>query len=174
MRNVDLSTAELVNNPEMRRLELLYVKSSVRYELHFYYGRMKQDADGNGVPLILGPHKMGVRCKHYNLVSGAWTGWSGDSTATGDVYAERVRTVDAANGYDSSGSIPFSVETGESYVGQFGRAVLLGFGYPKFSDTTSPRTLTDGLTGTFRRDGSSSAQTKTKDYGLGTQKKVRS
>lgn len=79
MSGVDLTIAELVDNPEMRRIELLYTDTSGdRQELHFFYGRLKQDIDGNQSPYITGPHPMGVRCHHYNLdEDGAWQGWSG-------------------------------------------------------------------------------------------------
>jgi hypothetical protein len=84
MSGVDLTIAELVNNAEMRRIELLYTDTSGdRQELHFFYGRLKQDNDGNQSTYITGPHPMGVRCRHYDLdEDGEWQGWSGGAGGT--------------------------------------------------------------------------------------------
>lgn len=164
---VTKSDIELVNNPEMRRVELLFLQTT-RKEYHFYYGRMKQDVQGATVPLITGPHPMGVRSKHYNTVNGAWTGWSGDASTGGFVFTERESDSDTANGFDVNGNISFSVKTGDFYLGGLGTATILNCGYPKFSTGTA-RTLT--LDGTFRRDGSTTAQTSSKSF-LSTNKKV--
>jgi hypothetical protein len=79
----DVSAVELVNNPKKDRLEMIYEDTSNDYqEYHFYYGRMKQDGDGQASPIITGPHPVGIRCKHYGIAGGTWVGWSGDAGGT--------------------------------------------------------------------------------------------
>lgn len=174
MANVTLSDIQLWHNPEMRRVEMHYSDSGNRREYHFYYGRMKQDADGNKAPLITGPHYAsqstltGYRSKHYNTVDGKWYGWSGDNTSTGDVFLERAVAADDSNAYDGSGTVPFEVACGDYYFGGLGGAIVVNFGYPKFASGTKNVTLT----GTFRRDGSSTAATAAKTFAIGSQKKV--
>lgn len=162
----NLSTSQLVNNPEMRRLEFLYDTGSGWEEIYFYYGELKQ----NGQPKITGPHKVGFRCKTYSEVSGNWVGWSGDDR-NGEVYAERVGYSDGANGYDASGNIPFVTLSGDVYEAGLKDAGLVNFVYPKFDE----RDLYDkdvDVTGVFNRDGRQTAVEDNNPFNLLTGKKV--
>jgi hypothetical protein len=185
MSGVTLANVQFVHNPLMDRLELLYLDSTQRKELHFYYGRMKQDADGNTAPLITGPHQAssaatdGWRCKHYANEGGSWVGWSGDNSTGGDIFVERESAADASLAYDGSNTyVPFNVVTGDYYFGGLGRATILEFGYPKFEGSTTkalnPTTSSNlsGLFGTFQRDGSANTYTKSKLFTANTQRKV--
>jgi len=117
MSGVDLSVAELVNNPQMRRIELLYEDTSGdRQEMHFFYGRLKQDNDGNQAPLITGPHPMGVRCHHYGLDSdGEWQGWSGGTGAAGVFTLTPTLWFDAYDPY-GDGTSPNDIDDGTEWV----------------------------------------------------------
>ncbi len=163
---IDLSTAELRNNAAMRRLEFIYTTDSgtTWYEYRFYYGQMKS----NGQPKILGPDLAGYRTKHYSFLSTQYRGWSGSKTADGKVFLERGQAQDASNGYNVSGHVPYVATTGDMYTAGIGGSVMAVFGYPKFE--TGSKTV--NFVGTFRRDGFSSAQTKTKTFVIGTQRKI--
>lgn len=175
MEDVTMSTIQIWNNPLMDRFELQYVDTSNdRWELHFFYGRMKQDADGSSTPLITGPHKCstglmsGWRSKHYSSVSGKWIGWSGSNHTPGDIYVEREHDQDDSSAYDGTTSIvPFAVTTGDFYVAGLGSSVLVNYGYPKL--TAGEKELT--FTGTFIRD-TGETQTSTKMFQAGTSKSI--
>lgn len=185
MSGVDMDTIRLIDNPEMDRLEMLYdTGSNVMREMHFYYGRMK-----GKLPLITGPHLAssaatdGWYSKHYANVDNTWVGWSGDNSTTGDVFVEREQAADDSLAYDGANTyVPFQVTTPDFYIGQLGRAHMVGFGYPKFASgakTLSPSDSSNrsGLFGTFYRDGNTQtgaprAMTQNKKFVLGTYRKV--
>lgn len=165
MSGVDLSTAELRNNPLMRRLELVYNSTGSTYqEIRFYYGEMK----ANGQPKITGPDPAGYRTKHYNFLTTQYRGWSGSKSADGKVFLERGQDSDDSNGYNGSGHVPFTATNGDMYIGGLGGSVMATMGYPKFE--AGAKTI--NFVGTFRRDGFASAQTKTKTFVIGTQRKI--
>jgi len=170
MTNVTIGNSILVDNPAMRRLEFIFLNTSTSAwaEYHFFYGRMKQDIDGNTTPIITGPHPMGTRSKHYSVFSGTHTGWSGDASTGGKIFYERGSAADAANGYDTSNTVPFTVTSGEAYTGGLSKAVLARFGYPKFE--TGAKSIT--ITGTFRRDSYPTAQSRVKSFTIGSDKKL--
>jgi len=163
MSGVDLTIAQLIDNPVMSRLELLYLDGSQYKELHFFYGQPKE----NGQPKITGPHTVGFKSKTWGNYNGTWFGWTGDD-GDGIVYYERGQASDASNAEDSAGTVTFDVQTGDIYDQGLGRASLIEFGYPKFEINLN-KTLR--VRGTFRRDGYSTAQSIDKDYNAGTQKK---
>jgi hypothetical protein len=137
---VTMSAIELVDKPHKRRLELLFTTSTgTRSEYHFYYGRMKQGQDGKAAPLITGPHPTGVRCKLYTIVSGNWFGYSGSAaTSDGDlgkVFTEDTQAADDSHGYDSTGIVPLTFETGDMYVGGIGKQHILEHANVKFADS---------------------------------------
>ena len=165
--SIDLSTAILINNPQMRRLELTYDTGGAWEDLHFFYGELKS----NGQPKITGPTPIGYRCKTYAKVDGKWLGWSGDESITGAVWAERVGTNDASNGHDSDGNIPFQVESKDEYAFGLSDSALLTYIYPKFNE----RDLIDKdvtVQATCNRDGRSTAVISRKLHNLLTGKKV--
>jgi hypothetical protein len=160
MAGVDLSIAELIDNTPKRRLELLYTAvDGTRAERHFFYGRLKEDGDGKQGPIHTGPHPMGVRCKHYTQIGTGWVGFSGDSSTTGDVFLEESGYSDDANGYDSSGIIPWTWTLGDTYLGGISNANILETLGSKFtSEITKAFTIT---VTTFRDVGRQSTHTKT-------------
>jgi hypothetical protein len=160
MADIDLSTAELVDNTPKRRLELLYTATDgSRQERHFFYGRLKEDGDGKPGPIHTGPHPMGVRCKHYTQIGTGWVGFSGDSTSTGGVFLEESGYSDDANGYDSTGIIPWAWTMGDVYLGGISNANILETLGSKFtSEITKAFTIT---VTTFRDVGQQSTHTKT-------------
>jgi len=173
MSGVNLATAKLVNNPSMSRLELLYVSGSTRYELHLFYGEMRE---GN-TPRITGPHVAGTTygwlCKHYALADVAtpsWLGWSGSAYADGKVFCERQQALDASYAYDGAGVVPYRVDSGERYLNGLGSATVLELSHPKFADPTVDKAVT--IVGTFRRDGNAAAVTATKSFTIGSGKKL--
>lgn len=168
MEGVDLSQIILVNNFEMRRLEMLFEKDAKRYEYHFYYGHMTgTGGESTGLPLITGPHLSRTKSKHFAVVDCSWVGWSGDSTDKGDIYTERAHSRDDSYAYDPLGSVPLSVETGDFYVAGLGRSALVVFGYPKF--TAGSKYV--NFIGTFVRDGADTPITVTKSH-LTNNKKI--
>ena len=167
--SIDLSTAELRNNPSMRRLEFIYTTDAgtTFYELRFFYGEMKS----NGQPKITGPDLAGYRSKHHSYLAGTtpgYRGWSGSKSADGKVFYERGADSDASNGYNVSGHVPFTATTGDMYIAGLGGSVMATMGYPKFESGAK----TINFVGAFRRDGFASAQTKTKTFVIGTQRKI--
>jgi len=136
---VSLTTAQLIDNPELRRLEFAYNSTGTTWrEFHFFYGEMKE----GGLPKISGPHPAGYRCKHYANHSGTWLGWSGDKSSAGYVFTERQQASDAANGYDSNGTVPFDVEIGDVYPVGLDKHVLLTQLYPKFDADGTDKAVT--------------------------------
>jgi len=165
--NIDLSTATLTNNPQMRRLELTYYTGSVWEDLHFFYGELKT----NNQPKITGPHPAGYRCKTYAKVSGKWVGWSGDNTTVGAVWGERVGNTDASNGYDLSGNIPYQVETRDEYAFGLSDSAILTYVYPKFNERDLySKDVT--ITATCNKDGRADAIVIPKEFNLLTGKKA--
>lgn len=170
MSGVDLSTAMLVDNPVKYRIEMLYTSSAgVRQELHFFYGRAKTGSDGRSGPLITGPHRINEACRTWGICNNTWTGWGGDSSATGDVFVENTQAADDSHAYDGSGSVLFDVTTGEVYAGGFGRAHIVDMMYPKFVPSVSKNVT---VTATFKRDGSSTEVTKAKTFTTTNKKKL--
>ena len=163
---VDFISAELVDNTPKRRLELLYVGADGnRHELHFFYGRMKQGDDGKPAPLITGPHPSGIRCRTFTQIGSAWEGFSGGNASTGEVFLEGGSDADAANGYDSTGIVPFQWTLGDAYPGgSISKAQILESLQAKFTADVS-KVFT--VTGTFFRDVGNSF-TKTKTIGITT------
>lgn len=169
LAGVDLSTAQMIDNTAKRRLELLFTAADgTRQEYHFFYGRMKQNTEGKSVPLITGPHPMGVRCKHYTQIGTGWVGFSGDASTSGKVFLEEGSDTDAAHGYDSTGIVPWTWTTGDIYPEGLSRSHLVEELQPKFQDG-NPKTYT--LLCTFTRD-KGFTYTKTKTYASGTQQAV--
>lgn len=166
-KGIDLTTAMLVNNPEMRRLEFIYYDGDKWKDLHFFYGEQKP----NGQPKITGPHPAGYRCKTYTKVGSDWVGWSGDASTTGAVWAERIGGIDSSNGYDADGNIPYQVETKDEYAFGLSDSALLTYIYPKFNE----RALSDKIItvkATCSRDGRATPVIISKDYNLLKGKKV--
>lgn len=163
---VDLTSCILIDNPEMRRLEMLYNDNGWK-EYHFFYGVMKR----NGQPKITGPHAAGWRCKHYTNLDGDWVGWSGDDGSDGYVFNERTGDEDQSEAYSSSKEVPFDVETGDRYPYGLNNSALPIFLYPHFSNTSS-KNIT--ITTTFDRDGDdvSNPQTSSKTFNTTTKKKL--
>ena len=169
MAGVDLSIAELIDNTAKRRLELLYTDTEGnRKERHFFYGRLKEDGDGKPAPLITGPHPMKVRTKHYTQIGTGWVGFSGDSTATGKVFLEESGTSDAANGYDTNGTIPWQFTMADVYPEGLSRSHTLEQISPKWADGNN-KTYTFNITA-IRDKGSTATLTKT--YNSGAQQGV--
>lgn len=165
---VDLSTVQLVDNTEKRRVELLFIDTAGdRQEMHLFYGRMKQGEAGL-LPLVTGPHPMGVRCKHYCQLDTAWEGFSGSAAADGKVYLEESGFADEAQGYDATGIVPFTFTLGDVYVAGLGASQLVESSTPKFAATLSKSfTMRTAL---LRDKGY--ARTITKTFAAGTQSKV--
>lgn len=160
LTGVDLSTIELYDKPHKRRLEMLYMAADgTRKEYHFFYGRMKQGIDGKAQPVITGPHTSNTRCRHYTIISNKWEGFSGGSTSTGKVYLEDGQAADDSEGYDATGIVPWTVTSGDMYIGGMGKAHILESASVKFSDSLE-KAFT--LVGTFTRDaGTTAILTKT-------------
>ena len=165
---VDLSKAMLVDNPEMRRLEFIYQDQTDQWKwFRIYYGDLKPD----GQPKWLGPDDVNFRCATYVNVLGVWRGWTGDSTATGYVYNERIGTSDLANGYDVSSNIPFDITTGEIYPFNLSDSGLVSYIYPKFSNNSTLPDKSITAVGTFILDGGASYSI-TKSFHLQDDKKL--
>ena len=158
---VDFTSAELVDNTPKRRLELLYVGANGnRYEMHFFYGRMKPSVDGKTGPLITGPHPSGIRCRTFTQIGSSWEAFSGGSASTGKVFLEGGSASDAANGYNSSGVVPFQWTTGDTYLGgSVSNAQILESLSAKFT-SDNPKVLTVDVVG-FRDVGTTFTATKT-------------
>jgi hypothetical protein len=162
---VDLCTAILTDNTPKRRLELLYTAANgTKKELHFFYGRMKQGEAG-ALPLITGPHPMGVACKHYTQTATEWVGFSGSSSTDGKVFREEGSAADEAHGYDSTGIVPFTFTLGDIYAGGLSSAHIVESARPKFTSELS-KTIT--MTGTFIRD-TGPTTTRSKTFAIGSQ-----
>lgn len=166
MSGVDLSTADLRDNPVKRRIEMLYLDASgAKKALHFYYGRMKQDSDGGEAALITGPHPRGYTCSWYGQVGVGQHGFTGGTA--GQVYLEEGQDADASNGYDSNGTIPYDVGAGDIYATGLGGAHIVEEAFPKFETGTKAITVE----ATFIRDAGTTV-TVTKTFNIGTQKKI--
>lgn len=191
MDGVNLTTAQLRNNQDLRRLELLFTAaggggtiSGRKYEMHFFYGDLKP----TGLPKITGPHAAGDATAttpgwasaHYTFADtspGRWLGWKGSGGNDGRVYLERMTTAGAATYYDASraynanGHIAWVTTGGDFYLNDLGQAVTVELGVPKF-DTSGGLATTFTIVGTFRRDGAASAITSSKSFVAGTQSKL--
>lgn len=175
MDGVDLFTAQLRDNSEMRRLELLYTDTAGdKQEMHVFYGEMKE---GN-VPKVTGPHPAGDGTSltggwisaHYTFAdttSKQWLGWKGSGYTDGKVYLERIDTSgdavysDAAHAYNAVGDIPWIATNGYPYISGLGQACIIEVAVPKF-ETTPEKDFT--ITGSFKRDGSSGVVSVEKTY----------
>jgi hypothetical protein len=133
---VDLTAVILTDKPHKRRIELLFTAANgTRQEYHFFYGRMKQSPEGKMLPLVTGPHPMGVRYKHYTMVSGKWAGFSGDATTVGNIFTEDTKDADDAHGYDSTGIVPWQWHLNDMYVGGINKAHIIESINIKFADS---------------------------------------
>lgn len=168
MTGVTLSTGRLRDNPVKRRLEFYYADADGnRRALHFFYGRMKQNSDGESSPLYTGPHYGNVNDAHYFNIDNVWRGLGAGSTSAGKVFTENSGDSDDSDGY-GSGIVPFDACTGTPYLPSLKDAHLVEFGYPKFT-TDIQKEVT--LIHTAVRDGGTS-RVITKTYQAGTQRKV--
>lgn len=175
MDGVDLSTAQMRDNPPMRRLELLYTDTDGRKkELHFFYGDFKQ----NGLPKITGNHYAGDGSattggwisSHYSFADTSprqWLGWKGSGYTDGKVYLERLNTdgtacySDASHAYDNLGNVPHIATSGDQYMAGLGQSATVETATPKFMPGVQ-KDMT--VIGTFYRDGNAVTVTKTKTY----------
>ena len=153
----DLSLARLTDKPHKRRLELLL---SDGREYHFFYGRTKQDGDGNPSPILSGPQTTRTSCKHYCTIGGSWAGFSGDSTSGGAVYLEDATAKDESYAHNSAGAVPYKITTSDIYIGGISKAHIVESADLKFEDGI---TKEFAVIGTFTRD-SGATYTKTKTF----------
>ena len=182
--SVDLTTAQLKNNQEMFRLELLYTDTSnTLKELHFFYGDMRSD----GLPKITGPHYAGSSngslrgwiCSHYcyaDSTPARWLGWKGSGYADGKIYLERIDTSsnayykDDSSAYDVAGNVFYKATLGDYYVIEPGQSTIVEQGIPVFSDEASGKVF--NIVNTFRREGSPSSVEVTKSFTSGSNVKI--
>jgi hypothetical protein len=171
--NADLTTAILVDDPQLRRLELIFNSDGAGTwkQFRIYYGEVKQ----NGQPKWLGPDPIGFRCAAYANVDGEWQGWTGDKSSGGYIFNERVGNEDLADGYNTAGDIPFDAETGDIYPYSLKSSGIISFIYPKFDDNSDADDKNVTLVGSYVIDGRTTSRNKTttitKSFNLQTSKK---
>ena len=160
--NANLSTAVLIDNPEMRRLELIYDSDSAGAWKRFliFYGQFKS----NSMPKITGPNPTGFRCATYDMFNNNWTGWTGDDSSTGDVFNENTGVADAAQGNGANTNINFDVETKDFFPFRLKHAALVMFFFLKWSSPTVSKTVS--VKATTTRENEQEALTVTRDYNV--------
>lgn len=166
-----LSRSVLKNNPKRSRVEFYYASkanSSVIERLDFYYHpgiiRPPEEAAFPRLP-ILGPTRVPGYAATLGILNSDYQMFAGStvlSTALGGVYVEGTGTSDAAQLYDSAGTINKRWKVKDFYPAGINGAARVQRVYTHQSQVTASGTGT--LTATFRDDAAANDFTATSQF----------
>lgn len=134
--STSLPTCVVIDNPQQYRVEMFYEDSEGAWRaLHFYYSQSEVTQE-RGFPELVwtGPHLV-PGPGTYGILSCCGQVWTGSRAADGFVYKEDVGYSDAANLYDSSGTVPFRLRTGRFYADGINSQCTVGRGFISKADT---------------------------------------